>query len=357
MLDILEVTIGLALVFAFVSLIASMIAEWLAGFLAMRGKMLWQGVSDLVGEELGNKVHKHPLVEGLKHKTWFHSVSKTLRLQTVWPSYVPTETFVLGLLSSLDEPAGLPTDFDSLRAAVEKVQEPKAKRALLTLVDDAGGDFVQAKARIGSWFDASMDEVSGWYKRWSQTMLLWIALLVSFVMGVDSLQIGEELWRDEETRAALVGAANDFLDQQRPELASALEAAAPSPAAGGSQGIGAEPNAAPPAGEVEETSGSYQTRAELQELSAELNQLDLPLEPLSEALRERPEENRARVAWDWLCAHILGFLLTGLAASLGAPFWFDVLNRFINLRSGFKSLTSAASGGPSAASGRRTAQT
>jgi hypothetical protein len=29
---------------------------------------------------------------------------------------------------------------------------------------------------------------------------------------------------------------------------------------------------------------------------------------------------------------ILGWLLTALALSLGAPFWFDMLNKFINLR-------------------------
>ena len=31
--------------------------------------------------------------------------------------------------------------------------------------------------------------------------------------------------------------------------------------------------------------------------------------------------------------HLVGWLLTALAASLGAPFWFDVLNKFISIRS------------------------
>jgi hypothetical protein len=34
--------------------------------------------------------------------------------------------------------------------------------------------------------------------------------------------------------------------------------------------------------------------------------------------------------------HIIGWLLTGFAASLGAPFWFDLLNKFMNLRSAGK---------------------
>ncbi|MBI3721414.1 MAG: hypothetical protein HY248_02585, partial [Fimbriimonas ginsengisoli] len=30
--------------------------------------------------------------------------------------------------------------------------------------------------------------------------------------------------------------------------------------------------------------------------------------------------------------HLLGWILTALAVSLGAPFWFDTLNRFMNIR-------------------------
>jgi hypothetical protein len=34
-----------------------------------------------------------------------------------------------------------------------------------------------------------------------------------------------------------------------------------------------------------------------------------------------------------MLAKLAGLLMTGLALSLGAPFWFDVLTRFVNVRS------------------------
>ena len=47
-------------------------------------------------------------------------------------------------------------------------------------------------------------------------------------------------------------------------------------------------------------------------------------------------------AWDyWDCAEtklrkepitILGWIVTAIALSLGAPFWFDLLQKFVNLR-------------------------
>ena len=49
-------------------------------------------------------------------------------------------------------------------------------------------------------------------------------------------------------------------------------------------------------------------------------------------------DNTAR---DWF-ERILGWLITILALCLGAPFWFDVLNKFINIRSAGKSPGEAA---------------
>jgi hypothetical protein len=40
--------------------------------------------------------------------------------------------------------------------------------------------------------------------------------------------------------------------------------------------------------------------------------------------------------WDQIYWHLLGWLLTALAISLGAPFWFDLLNKFIVIRSAVK---------------------
>jgi hypothetical protein len=43
----------------------------------------------------------------------------------------------------------------------------------------------------------------------------------------------------------------------------------------------------------------------------------------------------------WL-ARLLGWMLTILAISLGAPFWFDMLNKLVNVRSAGKSPDEAA---------------
>ena len=47
--------------------------------------------------------------------------------------------------------------------------------------------------------------------------------------------------------------------------------------------------------------------------------------------------------WDWfLILHVFGIVLVAVAASFGAPFWFDLLNRLVNLRAAGKPPSPAA---------------
>jgi hypothetical protein len=57
-----------------------------------------------------------------------------------------------------------------------------------------------------------------------------------------------------------------------------------------------------------------------------------PVDP--RATTYNPEDPRRfpRGGNDWVIK-LLGLLVTTLAATLGAPFWFDVLNKIINIRS------------------------
>ena len=77
---------------------------------------------------------------------------------------------------------------------------------------------------------------------------------------------------------------------------------------------------------------------EIQIFQSQLEALSLPMFPMT-GLREEYKSSHKGVesslpsmfGW-WLWHHLLGFVLTSFAASLGAPFWFDLLNRFMNLR-------------------------
>lgn len=398
MLRIIEVGIGLALVFTLVALICSILNEWLSAVLEKRGKLLWEGIQNLLDPQLRDDLCNHKLIQGLvRESTWFDKLTKLIFRKTgrPKPSYVPTDTFVTTLIDVLGARAfsdtalntaapvaagHTPTTPDGLQDVIKKANIPAdLQQALLALVQDAGIDLEKAKKNIGDWFDAGMDRVTGWYKRWTQIALMVLSLVVACVLGVDSIVIAKRLWTDPVIRDATVKVAEQFVEKNKddPRLTGEQQPSEdtvdPNPAneAGTSDltsdpmtsdtpltsdtpEAAAEPAAAPSANDPEAQSAEDQSREKLEEIKAfqsQLEELTLPMFPVVDLVKEYNEykgEKPAvqikdpwyhaplaypRIFFWWLGQHLLGFLLTGLAASLGAPFWFDVLNKFINLRS------------------------
>jgi hypothetical protein len=81
----------------------------------------------------------------------------------------------------------------------------------------------------------------------------------------------------------------------------------------------------------------------MEELQGRLVEINVPLTPFERDAVNRQYNDWAQQPADapasswallgfWLRQHWLGFVLTGFGASLGAPFWFDLLNKFVTLR-------------------------
>jgi hypothetical protein len=273
---VLDVAIGMVLIYTLLSLMCSTVKEGISSLMAWRAATLRQGLDNLLGDDFSRQVFGHHLVQGL-----------VPRNRMPWkrrPSYIPSRTFVLAVLDSLgkENGAGFPQTVEDARKGALKIAEknPDVGRALLALVDEAEGDFEKLKHNITHWFDSSMQRVSGWYRRKAETVILIIAILVSVILGVDSVQLGKSLWINPALRTVAVETATKAAGAQAP-------------------------------------SGN------LKSLQSQLDGLDIP---------------RAPYVWgqsfpNWLRDHGLGFLITAIALSLGAPFWFDLLNKLVSLRS------------------------
>ena len=171
-----------------------------------------------------------------------------------------------------------------VRANISKIQNPPVQRALLLAIDTAEGDLQKAQANVEAWYDSTMDRVSGWYKRSTQWILFAIGLTVAIAMNVNAIAIGDYLSRNKTARETLVAQA---------------------------QTTSSDPN--------------YQSR-KFSEIKNELQSFTLPIGWDGEANRFKARPFPT----------IAGWVLTALAASLGAPFWFDLLNKFMVVRSTVK---------------------
>ncbi|HEY0080462.1 MAG TPA: hypothetical protein VGB73_17780 [Pyrinomonadaceae bacterium] len=312
---ILEVAIGMIFVYLLLSLLCSAVNEYIEAKLNYRAKYLREGIKQLLDGDnqtkLAEALYAHPLVRGLYRGNKL-------------PSYIPSRTFALALWNQATSAAtglsgataGVTTQLQSIRQTISTSDalSEGAKTALLTLIDEAGGNLDRARENIEDWYDDAMDRVSGWYKRRVQIILLIIGFAVSAAINADTINIGQALVKNDALRKALVGEAEKTTNAQASTQTQ--------------QG-----------GTPQEQAAAAKQR--MQDLSAQLNSLGLPIgwkaakDEKGNAINTDDARRRPDSAMGWLLKAI-GILLTALAISQGAPFWFDLLNKFMVIRSTVK---------------------
>ena len=251
---------------------------------------------------------------------------------------------------------------DGLRSSALNLASPHLQRVVLAALDHSNGDLAQARQNIERWFDGTMDRVSGWYKRRTQALLFVLGLAIAAAMNIDALHVMQRLTVDQTLRQGVVSEAT-LLVAAAARAASAPKTATPaSPPrtsvagrtpAGNRPGAGqaapqtpATPAASAPLERVNETRQALERLAmpigwrdwtpagDGAGASAVSRALPVPLQ-LCKQVDAAPCERAKWLARDWLMV-LCGWLLTAFGVMLGAPFWFDVLNKFVVIRATVK---------------------
>lgn len=198
----------------------------------------------------------------------------------------------------------LPPSVRESLAALSRRAQINVKRAQVQYVED---ELYQFKSEIQIWFDRSMDRASGVYKRNAKGVTFLIGFLIALVINADTFHMVSRLTTDSTLRDALAKNA---------EVAANIECPPPSPS--------------------DTTTGK-----QLECLRTQVNRsIPLPIGRDSANLEQQTEESSK-----WFfppLRMILGWVLSGLAISMGAPFWFELLGRFINVRNSGSKPTSTA---------------
>ena len=265
---IIDVALGLVFFYVVLSLVASAIQEWIASVCLLRSGTMRTGVQTLIGCKYAKAVYNHPLIKNLAKENRMPSYIASETLSTVLLEVIAKETNGKSYVAHTSKEAW---------AMVGKITDGHPLKDILSAMIEDGDDAAKAlKERLAGWFDEGMTRVSGRYKRRVELFIIVIAAALTVAMNASSIQMAEELWR------------NDALRTQ----------------------IATQAQIATKEGDV---------------LTIEVSKL--------ESLETFP------IGWggptggllEWF-KRVLGWLITTAAVSLGAPFWFDLLGKVANLR-------------------------
>jgi hypothetical protein len=277
---VIDIAVALSFIFFLLSVIASSVTEAIAWALNLRAKTLKKGLEGMLGDKgFVEKLFAHPLIrtELLKQPAFAKGIggeeAKGLEGKERGPSYISPQNFV-----------------GAFKAEVATAPEATTRQLEALGLDPK--HLTEADETLEQWFEGAMERVNGWYKRQSQKITVVIALVVAIGLNASTVRIVEHLDKEPTVRTAVVAQAEAAAQEKTTTKAAketSLEAA----------GEGA--------------SSAYD----------KLGALKIPIFWAKENI---PQNFLAGVV------ALVGCLLTAIAISLGAPFWFDTLGKLANLR-------------------------
>jgi hypothetical protein len=361
---IIDLAIGLVFVFGVTAALSSVFTELIARFLGLRGAYLLSGLRELLdgtgsqtvlNDAIGNYNEMKALVKGpvpanadgaapkTKSATGALLGSPILRSQGMigqissrdltvepgkhgrpsrittgtwkrpWracrslPSYISSTSFSAAIIDLLVPNAAGQTTMAQVQDGINKLPEwmPTLKESLQTLAANAGEDIDLFRTSVENWYDDHMSRVSGWYKRHVAKITIVVGTILILLLNINTLTIGRTLWNSSVVRTAVsTVAANTTSCQnqsQRDCLAGLQKQLSDAAQAGLPIGWGTVPDCAAP--------------------KTSCNWLD----------QRGIFSRHGGSGWEIVLV-LIGFLITIIALTPGARFWFDILGKLGSLR-------------------------
>jgi hypothetical protein len=294
---VLDVIIGLIFVYLLLAILCTAANEWASAITRRRAKMLKKGIAQLLGKQplpgdgdsdaFRRRFYKHPLIKSMMHDEHH-------------PAYISPRTFTTVVTDIVKLKPGQPS-LQSIVDGTSSLPDGDVKQSLTALIEHADAKVEDIQTAMEGWFNDAMDRVTGWYKRRTQLWTIGIALALTIVSNADTVQISRRLWADPVLRTKVIEEAK--VRSQKP----------------------------PPTISVEYEDDQDPTQPSVVRTDGEGNKVTAGERELLGQLigwGGTDVENNPKA---WL-ERLLGWLLTVLALSMGAPFWFDLLNKFMNVR-------------------------
>lgn len=317
-LHFLDLIIGLVFIYFLLSLICVSLQELKSTWKKERSQNLKKWITDTFNDKsangnLGDKLWKNIMVDGLTQ-------------EGREASYIPKEVFVSALLDEIyygsddsdtekclenenqektDEKKVFkdPYDFHSLWESINNpaVCLPRPfQRVIRQVYAESHQNLETFRVRLERWFEMAMERNSGTYKKKAQSFTFFSAILVTVFLNVDSIKLASHFYDNPDEAKRIADQAEVYINQN-PTLSTIKEK------------------------ELKETLNTIQADIK------QIKELKLPI---------------GWEGYEWVGFTMEGFktigkllpgwIITIFAVSLGAPFWFDTLNKLVNLRAAGK---------------------
>ncbi|NJN24807.1 MAG: hypothetical protein HC819_01860 [Cyclobacteriaceae bacterium] len=296
---VIDIAIGLSFLYFLFGLLTSSLNELIQTRLNSRSRELHKAILhffDRDWDEIGQKVLDSPYVQSL--------TSKTGKM----PSYIPSKSFAQGIVDVVKGAEDLPKTIADVREQIRKnpIITGDTQVWLLGLLDQSFGQLEGFYDQLEKSYNDAMQRVSERFGRKAKRTILILGAMISIVLNIDTIEITQTLWKNQETAKAFSSLVVNSMEKIEKSGSNF---------------------------EVKDEDGktlyslTNEAGSNMSNIVAKVGTFPIPLGWSKESLQI------ADRAWGWiLLSKILGWAITTLAIFLGAPFWFDLLSKVVNMR-------------------------
>src|SRR5882724_3289082 len=339
---ILDLVAGLIFVYFLLSIISSSAVEIVLTLSKTRAKVLEAWLRRIFSETVTIPGKDGPKEVTLAEAIMDHCSTTALSGTKASTSYIDAKNFTSALIEKISyvqaNPMAVPNSLASLSASIAASTglSDELKRVFLLYASEASSTYSALatktmsemdlfRSKLEAWYDSSMDRITGTLKEnHSRPLTFWLGLVIVFLLNADSISLSKYLYNNPEARTKLATAAydasKDTIFQQKvqkidiPKEASSKDSAT-----------------------LQQIKDSV--ASELKDLKEAKNAL-ADVIPLGWSNNEFKKYSGFPLFLAVLLK-IVGLFATTLAVMMGAPFWFDILNKVSNLRGSGKKPASA----------------
>jgi len=299
---VLEVALGLILVYYILGSIISLITQWINEFFETRGKALERYLIKIVGDKKIGDFISLPQIQALRpiryKSPWsvFGAVTEPKRIEKI-----PVATLVDAYFDLTGLTANQELNLLQLAELVDKLPDSEGKRAFISWINQGVTNIEDLRKRTTAYFTGMMEQAAATFRANARSFVIILSIGITILFGTDSIQLAKTLWSNAELRALAVAKA---------EVVAAQEGSA----------------------------------ATIDELIRQLSDLTIRIGWWQ---TERPEAGSTATDWIlFIVLKVIGLGLTAAAVSQGSSFWYDLLKKITSPTS-----SSSKSGESSGAAG------
>ncbi len=326
---ILDLVVGIIFIYFLLSIICSSIVEMMLTVKKVRAKVLGEWLIKILDNKVANEKNEQV---NLGKEIMDHSILAGLSTKGKSPSYIDSKNFVSALLdkihtySSTVNPSNIDEIILSLKSTTAISEELKrsfliaaheAKDSFNALTIKTIGAMELFRNKMENWYDSNMDLLGGPLKKYTRRFTFISSIIVTLLVNADTIEISRYLYNNPEAAKALATKAYETATDEKIKQEMERKALA-------------------------KTAQSDSVKLTVQQLDSSINANIKVIKNAETVLKAsfplgwvNSSYSESRDFGDWILfwiGKLIGMALTVVAIMMGAPFWFDILNKVSNIR-------------------------